>query len=109
MKLIRNKIIIFIAISALVSIGIITFIHLYFGYSVEKIKRSYAGTQVQLLQNHIKVNSLSTISALIRLSEQPIFQPCKLPVSGLPEGIGDQLAMAGFSFLIVTEDRKSVV
>jgi len=103
MKLIRNKIIIFIAISALVSIGIITFIHLYFGSSVEKIKRSYAGTQVQLLQNHIKVNSLSTISALIRLSEQPVFQPCKLPVSGLPEGIGDQLAMAGFSFLIVTD------
>jgi PAS domain S-box-containing protein len=107
MKLIRNKIIIFITISALVSIGIITFIHLYFGSSVEKIKRSYATTQVQLLQNHIKVNSLSTISALTRLSEQPGIQPCRISVSGLPDGIGDQLAMAGFSFLIVTDTLLS--
>jgi PAS domain S-box-containing protein len=109
MKLIRNKITIFITVSALVSIGIITFIHLYFGSSVEKIKRSYAGTQIQLLQNHIKVNSLNTTSALIRLSEQPGIQPCKLSVSGLPDGIGDQLAMAGFSFLIITDTLFSPV
>lgn len=109
MKLIRNKIIIFIAISALVSIGIIIFIHFYFGSSIEKIKRSYAGTQVHLLQNHIKVNSLGATNALIRLSEQLGFQPCKLPASGLPEGIGDQLAMAGFSFLIVTDTLFSPI
>ncbi len=109
MKLLRNKIIILISISALVSIGIITFIHLYFGSSIEKIKRSYAGTQVQLLQNHIKVNSLSTTSALIHLAENKNIRPCILSVSGLPDGIGDQLAMAGFSFLIVTDPHLSPI
>ncbi|MBK6963097.1 MAG: PAS domain-containing protein [Bacteroidales bacterium] len=102
MKLFRNKITILIAISSLVSIGIIVFIHLYFGSSVEKIRRSYAGAQVRMLQNNVKVNSLGTIRALTLISEDQAIKPCILNNSGLPEGIDDQLAMSGFSFLIAT-------
>ncbi|MBK6347955.1 MAG: hypothetical protein IPF68_18840 [Bacteroidales bacterium] len=75
MKLLRNKIIILVSIASLVSVGIITFIHLYFSSSVERIKRSYAESQVQLLQNHIIANSAITTDALIYLSENKDIQP----------------------------------
>ncbi|MHC1774844.1 MAG: PAS domain-containing protein [Lentimicrobium sp.] len=109
MKLFRNKIIILIAITSLVSTGIIVFIHLYFGSSVEKIRRSYAGAQVQMLQNHIKVNSLSINRTFTLLSEDQALMPCILKGSGLPEDIDNQLVMAGFSFLITTSPGFSPI
>lgn len=105
MKLLRNKIIILVSIAALVSIGIITFIHLFFGSSVEKIKRSYAETQVQLLQNNMKVNSASATRSLLYLSSNSDISPCEIAKHGLPESIGYRLGIAGFSFLAVTDPR----
>lgn len=109
MKLFRNKIIILVSIASLVSFGIITFIHLYFSSSVEKIKRSYAETQVQLLQNHIKVNSSTATNALLYLSRNSDMKSCLLIKSGLPAGIGDRLAMAGCSFVMITTPDFSPV
>ncbi|MFH1121161.1 MAG: PAS domain-containing protein [Bacteroidota bacterium] len=102
MKLLRKKIIILVSIATLVSIGIITFIHLYFGSSIEKIKRSYAESQVQLLQNHIKVNSSATTNALIYLSGNDDMSPCSIEQKGLPPDIAKRIAMAGYSFVIAT-------
>ncbi|MBK9358382.1 MAG: PAS domain S-box protein [Bacteroidales bacterium] len=109
MKLLRNKIIILVSIASLVSVGIITFIHLYFSSSVERIKRSYAESQVQLLQNHIIANSAITTDALIYLSENKDIQPCQIEKNGLPQDIGDRLAMAGFSFVIITKPGFSPI
>ena len=105
MKLLRNKIIILVSIATLVSIGIITFIHLFFGSSVEKIKRSYVETQVQLLQNNIKVNSAPATRSLLYLSSNSDISPCEIAKSGLPKSIGYRLEMAGFSFLAITDPR----
>ena len=109
MKLLRNKIIILVSIASLVSIGIITFIHLFFSSSVEKIKRSYAESQVQILQNHIIANSLLTNKSLIYLSERKDMQPCQITGNGLPNGIGEQLAMAGFSFMVFTDPELTTI
>ncbi len=105
MKLLRNKIIILVSIAALVSIGIITFIHLFFGSSVEKIKRNYVETQVQLLQNNIKVNSASATRSLLYLASNSDIRPCEIAKYGLPESLGYRLGMAGFTFLAITDPR----
>ncbi|NTW24760.1 MAG: hypothetical protein HGA37_08680, partial [Lentimicrobium sp.] len=109
MKLLRNKITILILIATLVSIGVIVFIHLYFSSSVEKLKRSYAQSQVSLLQNHIIINSAPARKALIFLSGNSDLQSCELQKSGFPEGIGNRLSMSGLSFIIVTNSKLSPI
>lgn len=109
MKLFRNKINLLVSIASLVSIGIITFISLYFSSSVEKIKRAYAGSQVSQLQNQLILNSASTNKALIYLAGNNDMRPCVVEKGGLPADIGQRLSMAGFSFLVVTTPKLAAV
>lgn len=109
MKLLRNKITILILIATLVSIGVIVFIHLYFSSSIEKLKRSYAQSQVSLLQNHIRINSSPARKALIYLSGNNDLNSCELSQSGFPQRIDDRLSMAGLSFIVATKDNLAAV
>ncbi len=103
MRLIRNKITTYLVVTSLVSVGIVTFIYLYFGASCEKIKRNYAESQLVLLQNHLKVNSIPGSRALIRISESESLRSSICQEQKLPAGLGEQLSAAGFEFVIATD------
>lgn len=109
MKLFRTKIILLISVASLVCIGIIIFLHLYFSSSVEQIKRTYVETQLQMLQNQIKVNASPTDRALLELAGADDLKPCTLVSGGLPDGIRERLRMAGIDFMVITDlNLKSI-
>ncbi len=109
MRLIRNKVTTYLVVTSLVSIGIVTFIYLYFGASCEKIKRNFAESQLVLLQNHIKVNSLPGSRALIKISEFASLRNSICEENKLPEGVGELLNVAGFEFVAGTDASLSHV
>lgn len=105
MRLFRNKISILLSVAALVCIGIITFLYLYFSSSVERIKRSYAETQMQMLYNQLKVNAEPTDKAILALAGATDMKPCAIISAGLPVDIRERLSIAGINFVVIT-DRK---
>lgn len=103
MRLIRNKVTTYLAVTSLAAIAIATFIFLYYGASFEKIKRNYLESQLVMLQNHVKVNSIPGSRALIRISGSVTLNNSICKENKLPDGLGDQLSAAGFEFFVATD------
>jgi len=103
MKFLRNKIVVLISIIAFVSIGFIIFLQLYFSASVERIKRTYAETQLNQLQSQIIINENSTDHAVCQFASNKTILSEAANEENDITSIQHQLNATGLQFLIVTD------